>query len=773
MREISKVAVIGAGTMGAGIASHLANAGVPVVLLDVAGEDVNGRNAIAESAIKRLLESTPPQFTDPANAELITPGNMADDLGLLADCDWVAEAIVERLDVKHALYKQLAEVCKPDAMVSSNTSTIPLHMLTDGMTDDLRQRFCITHFFNPVRYMRLLEIVTGPHCAPDAGASLSDFCDRRLGKGVVHCADRPGFLGNRVGMYTLQVGLIEALERGLAIEEADAMMGRPMGFPKTGVFGLYDLIGLDLMLDVVESLRTALPPEDAFQEVADGIPLVSDLCTRGYTGRKGLGGFYREVNEAGEAQEQAVSLESGKFQDRAKPVLAAAQTGESQGLKAMLERDDKYGRFAWRVMAKTLSYAASLVPDVTDQLDPIDEAMRLGFNWTKGPFEMIDELGVSWFRKRLRAENLPVPPLLEAAAEGPLYKIENARRVQRTLDGDYQPVHRSPGVVRLNELTASRHRVGGNDEASIWDLDDGVLCVEFHTKANALHPRSMEILAEGTALAEDSYKAMLVHTAAAHFSVGFNLEFVLGSVRKGDWEGIDAALHAFQQACVGLKRARVPVVAAPAGMALGGGFEVVVQSDAVHAHVNTVMGLVETIVGLVPGGGGCKEMLHRWTVASGDDAHRGAMQAFMSIGMGKTSASPREAEPMQMFLRSDRSTMSRDHHLPLAKAYALELAEGYATPAQATFDALGSLGYEAMAEMLQTLVDKGIATPHDQITGLGLARVLSGGDAAPGDRLTEQDYLDLEREVFISLARTEGTQALIEHMLKTGRPLRN
>jgi len=772
MREISKVAVIGAGTMGAGIASHVANAGIPVVLLDLANEGAN-RNAIAESAIQRLLEGTPPQFTDPTNAELITPGNMADDLGLVADCDWVAEAVVERLDVKHTLYRKLEKVCKTDAMVSSNTSTIPLHMLTEGMSDAMRGRFCITHFFNPVRYMRLLEIVRGPHCAQAVIDSLSDFCARLLGKGVVHCADRPGFLGNRVGMYALQVGLIEALERGLTVEEADAIMGRPIGIPKTGIFGLYDLIGLDLMLDVVESLRTALPAEDAFQEVADGIPIVAALCAKGFTGRKGLGGFYREVNDSGEMQEQAVSLESGEFHNRAKPVLAAGQTGESRGLRAMLEIDDKYGRFAWRVMAKTLAYAASLVPDVTDQLDPIDEAMRLGFNWAKGPFEMIDELGVTWFRERLRGDDLPVPPLLESAGDGPLYKLENARTVQRNLDGSYRPVRRPPGVVRLNEFTASRQRVGGNDEASIWDLDDGVLCVEFHTKANALHPRSMAVLAEGTALAEDGYRAMLVHTAAAHFSVGFNLEFVLGSVQQSDWKGIDAALHAFQQSCVGLKRARVPVVAAPAGLALGGGFEVVVQSDAVHAHVNTVMGLVETIVGLVPGGGGCKEMLHRWTVASGGDAHRGAMQAFAAIGMGKTSASPREAEPMQMFLHTDRSTISRDHHLPLAKAYALELAESYTTPAQATFEALGTPGYEAMANMLQHLVDKGIATPHDQVTGLGLARVLSGGDAAPGTSLTEQDYLDLEREVFISLTRTEGTQARIVHMLSTGRPLRN
>ena len=774
MPQISKVAVIGAGTMGSGIASHLANAGVPVVLLDVANNCSDGRSAVAEGAIQRLLESAPPQFTHPDNAALITTGNMEDDLELIADCDWVAEAIVERLEIKHDLYRKLETVCGPDTLMSSNTSTIPLAMLTQNMPADRRARFCITHFFNPVRYMRLLEIVAGDHCAPEVVSSLADFCDRRLGKGVVHCADRPGFLGNRVGVYALQVALVEALERGLDVEAVDALMGRPMGIPKTGAFGLYDLIGLDLMLDVVDSLRTALPTEDPFQAVADGIPTVRALVDKGYTGRKGLGGFYREVrNDAGMAISEAVDLETGEFRAAHRAMVEAARRGETDGLKAMLECDDANGRFAWRVLARTLSYAAGLVPEVTEEIDAIDEAMRLGFNWAKGPFEMIDELGVVWFRERLRADNLPVPPLLEGAGEGPLYRREGHAMRQLGLDGEYRAIARPPGVLRLTEYTASRERVDGNEAASMWDLGDGVLCVEFHTKANALHPRSMEVVNAAAGVAAESFNALLIHNAAPHFSVGFNLEFVLAALSTEDWTGIDAALNAFQQSCLALKYAPVPVVSAPGGMALGGGFEVLVQSDALYAHDNTVMGLVETIVGLVPGGGGCKEMLYRWTQACDGDPVAGAVKAFEAIGMAKTASSPREASPLQMFLPRDRGTMSRDRLLPEAKAFALELSDGYQAPSPPAFRAAGAAGLETMQAMLDQLVARGVATTHDQVVAKGLARVLTGGDANAGASLVEQDYLDLEREVFIALTQTKGTRARIDHMLRTGQPLRN
>ena len=506
MGEIEKVAVIGAGTMGSGIASHLANAGVPVLLMDVASTDGSDRSAIARSAIQRMLETVPAPFTHPGNADLITAGNIDDDLDRVTECDWIAEAIVERVDVKHRLYRELEQRCKPNAMISSNTSTIPLATLTEGMPAQWRQRFCITHFFNPVRYMRLLEIVRGPDSDAQVIDTLSAFCDQRLGKGVVHCADRPGFLGNRVGVYALQVGLVEAAAMGIGVDEADALVGRPMGIPKTGVFGLYDLIGLDLMLDVATSLRTALPASDAFQAVAGGIDLIPALVAKGYTGRKGLGGFYRERNADGQRIREAVDLGTGEYRVATRPALEAAAAGERYGLRALVETDDRYGRYAWRVLARTLSYAASLVPDVTDQLDPIDEAMRLGFNWNKGPFEMIDELGVAWFRERLRADDLPVPALLEGAGDGPLYRVESTGVSQRTLDGRYQALPRTPGVLRLNEFTAAKKRIGGNHAASIWDLDDGVACVEFHTKANVLHPDSMEVVKEATERAQSSFR---------------------------------------------------------------------------------------------------------------------------------------------------------------------------------------------------------------------------------------------------------------------------
>ena len=358
MGVIKKVAVIGAGTMGSGIASHVTNAGYPVVLLDIVPDGADDRNAIANGALERLHKSSPPAFMDKRNAELITTGNTEDDMGLLADADWIAEAVVERLDVKQALYETIDAVTKPHAMVSSNTSTIPLALLTARMSQQMRSNFCITHFFNPVRYMRLLEVVSGPTTRPEVIESLSRFCDVELGKGVVHCKDTPGFLGNRVGVYALQVGIVAAAALGLTVEEADVLMGRPMGIPKTGVFGLYDLIGLDLMLDVTNSLAGVLPKDDPFQDVAAGIPLIKALVEKGHTGNKGLGGFFRTVSANGHSSKQAIDLDSGVYRAITRPALDTALKGEKEGLRALVEAPDKYGRFAWRVLSQTLSYAA-------------------------------------------------------------------------------------------------------------------------------------------------------------------------------------------------------------------------------------------------------------------------------------------------------------------------------------------------------------------------------------------------------------------------------
>ena len=710
-----------------------------------------------------------------SNAELITTGNIEDHMSLIGDADWIAEAVVERLEIKQALYRQIDAVRKPGAMVSSNTSTIPLSMLTANMSAELKKDFCVTHFFNPVRYMRLLEIVAGPDTRPEVIDTLSRFCDLNLGKGVVPCRDTPGFLGNRVGVYALQVGITEAAAVGLKVEEADAVMGRPMGIPKTGVFALYDLIGLDLMVDVAASLQSALPAGDAFQEVAGGVPLIARLIDEGYSGNKGKGGFYREQEKNGRRLRQAVDLDSGAYRPALRPTLDAAAAGETRGLRALVTHDDKFGRFAWRVLAKTLTYAASLIPEVADDPLPVDEAMKLGYSWGRGPFEMIDELGAAWFRQRIEAGGMSVPEVLKRVGDGSFYRVRQGRLERFTFSGEYAAVERPPGVVRLSDLTRARHPVASNDAASLWDVGDGVACVEFHTKANALNPESMVLIAEAVNIVAQNFRALVFHNDAPHFSVGFNLEFALAAAKKKAWSRLDGALDAFQSACLACRYAPFPVVGSPAGMSLGGGFEVLLHCDALQAHANTNMGLVETLVGLVPSGGGCKQMLHRWTrdAADADGAVEGALQSFALIGMGKTAASPLEAEPLRLFEAKDRFSMNRDRLLSEAKTRALELADDYSPPPKPFFTALGAKGLDAMRSMLDGLDARGITTPHDRVVGEHLARVLCGGDREEGETMTEDDVLALEREAFIALCDTPATVARIEHTLATGRPLRN
>ncbi len=409
MPDINKVAVIGAGTMGSGIAGHLSNAGIEVLLFDIVSEDPQAPNAIAQQALQRIVDSSPPALMSRDNIIRIRPLNLRDDLHRLSEADWIAEAIVERIDVKRALYRDIERHRRAGCLVSSNTSTLPLQLLTEGMPDSFKEDFCITHFFNPVRYMRLLELVAGPRTRPAVIRTLTDFCDRKLGKGVVESRDTPGFLANRVGVFALQVGIIEAAAQGLSIEEADAIMGRPMGIPKTGVFGLYDLIGIDLMLDVVKSLQLPLPESDSFHQVAPGLDIIHDMVAAGYTGNKGKGGFYRRQGSSREAMD----LATGNYRPLLRPNLDAVRAAENGGLRALVEYPDRYGRFAWRVLARTLSYAASLLPQVADSPGPVDEAMSLGYSWRRGPLQMIDELGSDAFRQRLAADGFTVPPVLD------------------------------------------------------------------------------------------------------------------------------------------------------------------------------------------------------------------------------------------------------------------------------------------------------------------------------------------------------------------------
>ena len=768
--KLRRVAVVGAGTMGSGIAGHLANAGVDVLLLDIAADNAD-RDSVSRAALERMRSQKPPPLMHPDHAARIVIGNVEDHLDRVSDCDWIVEAIVERLDPKRDLYEKLDRLRRPGSMVSSNTSTLPLALLTEDMSDSMRGDFCITHFFNPVRFMRLLELVRGPDTRPEVIETLERFCDVELGKGVVHCRDTPGFLANRVGVHALQVGLVEAVAQGVSIEEADAVMGRPMGIPKTGLFGLHDLIGLDLMLDVASSLAMALPSGDAFQSVAAGIPVVHDLVSRGCTGNKGAGGFYRGDADAREA----VDLEDGRYRPATRAAPDAMIAGERDGMRAMAEHPSPAGRFARRVLARTLGYAASLVPEVSSEVVPIDEAMKLGYGWSRGPFEMIDALGTGWFRDLLATEGIPIPPVLDAVAGSSFYGVRDNGIVHFVMGHGNRRLQRAPGVVRLADVTAVATPLLSNQAASLWDAGDGIACLEFHTKANALGPDSMTLMRNALDWVAEHGMGLVIYSDGPHFSVGFNLEFVRACIANRMWKALDDALVAFQQTCRAAKHAPFPVVSAPSGMALGGGCEVLLGSDRVQAHANVVLGLVEPVVGLVPAGGGCKEMLWRWTKDARDDGARlaGVLHTFQMIGSGQTATSPMLARPLRLLRPVDRTTMSRDRLLVDAKSTAIELADGYEPAPAPAICASGAPAYDAMCRKLDEMAGKGIASPHDVVVSQQLARILAGGGARAGQSIAEDELFGLEREAFVTLARTPETMARIMHMLDRGSSLRN
>ena len=775
MAEIKKVGVIGAGVMGAGIAAHITNAGVPVVLLDIVPEGAKNRNAIAEDAVKKLLKANPAAFMHERHAKLITTGNIEDHLDRVADCDWIIEAVIEKLDAKHAIYGKIDAVRKPGSIVSSNTSTIPLAVLCEGMPGGFARDFLITHFFNPPRYMRLLELVAGEKTRADALQAIRRFADVALGKGVVDCKDTPGFIANRIGIYWLQCGVLEAMEAGLTVEEADLVCGRPMGIPKTGVFGLLDLVGLDLMPHVLGSLAGALPETDAFHAVRREPELIGKMIADGYTGRKGKGGFYRLDTSSGKRVKEAIDLETGAYHPAQKPRLDSVEAATDGGLRALMEHPDKGGRYAWRVMARTLSYAAHLAPEIADDIVAVDEAMRLGFNWKSGPFQLIDQLGPAWFAEKLKTDGLPVPDLLETVGAGTFYRTDEGRPQHLAFDGGYADVRRATGVLLLSDVKLRSEPVARNASASLWDIGDGVVCLEFHTKMNALDLGTLAMVGKAVRIVADGYQALVIYNEGSNFSAGANLGLMLFAANLAAWPMIEDMLVQGQDAYKALKYAPFPVVGAPAGMALGGGCEILLHCDAVQAHAEFYVGLVETGVGVVPAWGGCKEMLVRWSASP--LRPRGFMppviKVFETVGTATVARSAPEARDLLYLGADDGITMNRDRLLADAKARALDLVDGYTPPQPPEISLPGPAARVALTMVLYGLRKLGKATPHDEVVAKVLAGVLSGDGTDVTESLTEDDLLALERRAFMELVRHPATIARIEHMLDTGKPLRN
>ena len=771
--EIKKVAVIGAGTMGAGIAAQVANAGFPVVLLDIVPKE-GDRNAIAAGAVKQMHKVRPAPYMSKRAAKLITVGNIEDNMDMLADCDWIVEVVIERLDIKQNLYREIDKVRKKDAFVSSNTSTIPLHDLVEGMPKDFTEDFLITHFFNPPRYMRLLELTGGENTRAEALKTVGDFCDIHLGKGVVHCKDTPGFIGNRIGVYWIQVGILEAIKQGLTVEEADAIMGRPIGVPKTGVFGLADLVGLDLMPHLMASMTRTLPKSDPFHAKAEIPDMINKMIEDGYTGRKGKGGFFRMNKEGGKRIKEAKNLQTGEYSPAAKATLKSIK---SRGLKALVSHEDKGGQYARSVLFQILHYTASLVPEIADNVVAVDDAIKLGYGWAKGPFEMIDEMGTDWLAEQFKADGMSVPKLLQDAAGKTFYRIDNGDLQYLDTKGAYQNVPRPDGVLLLSDIKRKNEPLIKNASASLWDIGDGVVCLEYHSKMNAFDPMIMDMIDLAVRLVEqfDEYKALVLHNEAPNFSVGANLGLIIYGANIAGWGQLETLIKGGQDTFMKMKYADFPVVGAPSGMALGGGCESILHCNAVQAHSETYMGLVEVGVGVVPGWGGCKELLLRWW--NNKRRPGGPMppisKAFEFISTAKTSASAAEAKEMLLLRHTDGISMNKDRLLADAKARALSMVADYEVPEQDPIRLPGPTAKAALSMALDGFRQQGMASEYDCEVGLHLADVLSGGDTDVTEEITEQDLLDLERQAFAALVKKPKTLDRIEHMLATGKPLRN
>ncbi len=741
--NIKNVVVIGSGTMGSGIAAQLCNANVPVTLLDLKTE-------ISEKAKKKIFESRPPLLIDKSKIDNIKVGNIEDNFDLVSKADWIVEAVVERIDIKHNLYEKITKVRKSSSIISSNTSTIPLKVLSEKMSAEDKKDFCITHFFNPVRYMGLLEIVSEELNNIKKINFLKTFCEENLGKGVIICKDTPGFLGNRVGVYAMQVAMTEAIKMDLSIEEADAIFGRPMGVPKTGVFGLYDLIGIDLMADVLKSFIKELPTSDVFHEVAKEIPLVKNLIETRYTGRKGKGGFYRMNKEGGKKILEAINLSTKEYFPAKKIDL---DISEKVNLKELVSRNDKYGKYAWSVISKIILYASSLIPSVTKDYNNIDEAMRLGFNWTRGPFEMLEELGVKFFVEK---DNQVQPnDFIKKIYEKKTDSFYGKRQIYTNLET----------LGKVKQIAKVQKE---NKSAFTYEYKDFKI-VEFNTKANTLDYDSMD------ALKRASDKNLIIINEGMQFSAGVNLNYVMEFAKEKNWKAIEKFIYHFQMTCKQLKYSNNLVVAAPSGLALGGGFEVLVQSDYVVAHTNIVTGLVETIVGLIPAGGGTKQMLWRWMQdeKANKDPDFAPQKVFDIIGYGKTANSPVEAMPLKFLLEKDKSIMNRNKLLSVAENLINEKKNGYKPPQEPIFKLSGNQVMDKMLQTLENLFKEKKIMEHGIEVGKKLAFVLSGGNTTIDKELSEDDMYALELEAFIQLIQMEKTQARIKHTLLTGKPLVN
>src|SRR6266496_2128174 len=809
--EIRKAAVLGAGVMGAAIAAHLANVGIPSLLLDIVPADAGqDRDKVARMGLEKAINARPAAFYSKRVAKLVTAGNIEDDLSELANVDWIIEAVVERLDIKRSLYAKVEQVLSPGTIITSNTSGLPAHMLTQGRSEGFRRNFLITHFFNPVRYMRLLEIVPDVDTAPELLQFMQEFATEVLGKGVVLCKDTPNFIANRIGVYGSLSTVYRALNEGYAIGEVDAILGPSMGRPRSAVFRTGDLSGLDTLAHVADNLYENVPGDE--QRDVFRIPeVLREMIRRGWLGEKSGQGFYKRIkNPDGESTILELNLKTLEYEPQQKvrfPSLGEARniSDPVQRILTVLGAGDRAAQLAREATADSLIYAASLALQIADSIVDVDQAMRWGFNFDLGSFEVWDALlqHPAILQKVLPggADAAHLPELVRrvtSEGQGTFYTGTPGQRAYFDFNaGTYQPVPTPRGAISLAALKslnvgvplAGTHEGQGtlrdNGSASLINLGDGIACVEFHTKMNAIDESIIEMLRYALEEGQKEFRALIIGNEAADFSAGANILLMLMGARQGEWKMLDGAINAFQQANQLLKYAPIPVVAAPAGRALGGGCEVVMHSAHVRAAAEMYIGQVEAGLGLVPGGGGCKELLLRHGASVEDQKARKtggpftpARRAFEIIAFATVSTSAVEAQELRFLRKSDAITVNRDLLLRDARADAIRLAEAQSAgkwqPPQAPLLLLPGPGARMVLEQqIDNLLLVGKVSEHDAVIGRHLARVLTGGDCSPVEPVTEQYVLDLEREAFLSLCGMEKTQERMQAILMTGKPLRN
>lgn len=776
MKNTRRVAVLGAGTMGARIAAHFANAGFPALLLDIVVPNQPKRNAAALAGIDNATKQKPGAFFTPAAAGLVTPGNFEDNLGELRDCDWIVEAVVENLEIKRSLLRKVAEVRMPGTILSTNTSGIPLAQISEGFATEFRQHFLGTHFFNPPRYLHLVEVIPGAETLPEVLGYVSEFCGRRLGKGVVPCKDTPNFIANRIGSF--EGATIHKLteECGYTVEEVDAMTGPLIGLPNSASFRLMDIVGLDVWAHVTRNLHEGVP-EDPWRERYILPKFMEQMLERKWLGEKTGQGFYKRLGK--EKAIHAIDLKTLEYHPAEKvrfPSAEAARNIDDLGerLRTLVNSPDRVGSFLWNLFSDTFIYSAHMIPEISDRVVEIDRAMRWGYAHKLGPFELADALGVRNVVKRLEKEKRPVPPVVEkmlsSGAES-FYQAADEGGCPGTRYFDlmgtaYQTLEPRPGILVLSDIKRARGVIRKNSGASLVDLGDGVLCVEFHAKMNAIGEDQIAMMHAGIEETRKNFEAMVIANQGENFSVGANLMLVLLAAQEGEWDELNAAINRFQQANMAIKYAPKPVVAAPFGMTLGGGCEIVLHAARARASAETYMGLVEVGVGLIPGGGGCKEVL----LHTGGDARK----AFELISYAKVSTSAEEARQIGLLRPVDEISMNPERLIEDAKTLARSLAPDYVPGVPLKNIKVGGDDAYSLLKIGIYMAREGeYISDYDTVVGDKLAHVLSGGHLTGENYVSEQYLLDLEREAFLSLCGQPKTQERIQHMLKTGKPLRN